>query len=65
MGSEQALGETAGLEQRETQKDRVSHAAPDGTGDIPGRADIADENGIDTHAHHNEKRLERQGEQRF
>ena len=65
MGSKQALGEAAGLEQRETQKHRISHAAPDGAGDIPGRADGLDENGIDTHAHHNEKCLERQSEQRF
>lgn len=43
----------------------ASHAAPDGAGDIPCRADGLDENGIDTHAHHNEKRLKRQREQRF
>jgi len=65
MGSEQALGEAAGFEQRETQKHRISHAAPDSAGDIPGRTDGLNENGIDRHAHHNEKRLKRQSEQRF
>lgn len=65
MGSEQALGEAAGFEQRETQKHSISHAAPDSAGDIPGRTDIANENGIDRHAHHNEKRLKRQRKQRF
>ena len=65
MGSEQALCEAAGLKECETQKHRISHAAPDGAGDIPGRADGLDENGIDTHAHHNEKGLKRQRKQRF
>ena len=65
MGSEQALGEAAGLEQRETQKHRVSHTAPDGAGDIPGFADGLNENGIDRHAYHNEKCLKRQREQGF
>ena len=65
MGSEQALCEAAGLKECKTQKHRISHAAPDGAGDIPSRADGLNENGIDRHAHHNEKRLKRQREQRF
>lgn len=65
MGSEQALGEAAGFEQRETQKHRISHAAPDSAGDIPGRADGLNENGIDRHAYHNKKGSKCQREQRF
>ena len=63
MRPEQGFRERTRFEQREAQKHRVSHAAPDGAGDIPGRADGTNENRIDTHAHHNEKGLKRQGEQ--
>lgn len=39
MRSEQTFAEAAGLEQRETQKDRVSHAGPDRPGEVPVRGD--------------------------
>lgn len=65
MGAEQRFGQAARFEQCETQKHRVSHAGPDGSGHIAADCDILDENGIDAHADHNQKRLKRQGEQGF
>lgn len=52
MRPEQTFAEAAGLEQRETQKDRVPHAGPDRPGQVAIRGDPLDQDRVDTHAHH-------------
>lgn len=52
MRSEQTLAEAAGLEQRETQQDCISHTGPDRPGKIPVRGDTLYQHRIDTHADH-------------
>ena len=63
MRPEQAFAEAAGLKQRKTQKDRVSHAGPDCPGEVPVRGDTLYQDRINPHTDHNQKCLERQGEQ--
>ena len=63
MRPKQTFAEAAGLEQCETQKDRVSHAGPDRSGEVPVRGDTLYQDRINPHADHNQKCLERQGEQ--
>ena len=63
MRPEQAFAEAAGLKQRKTQKDRVSHAGPDCPGEVPVRGDTLYQDRINPHADHNQKCLECQGKQ--
>ena len=65
MRTEQGFRQASGFEQCKAQQHRIAHAGPDGGGHIPANANVLHQHGIDTHAHHNEKRLEAQGEQRF
>ena len=52
MRPEQTFAEAAGLEQREAQKDRVSHAGPDRPGEVPIRGDTLYQHRINPHADH-------------
>lgn len=52
MRPEQTFAETAGLEQREAQKDRVSHAGPDRPGEVPISGDTLYQHRINPHADH-------------
>ena len=64
MRPEQGLGEAAGLEKREAQENRVAHTAPNGAGNIvAAQRNTLHQYGVDSHADHNEKRLEAQGQQ--
>ena len=52
MGAEQRFGQAARFEQCEAQQDRITHAGPDGSGNITACGDTLHKDRIDTHAHH-------------
>ena len=63
--SKQRFRQGSRFEQCKAQQHRIAHAGPDGGGHIPTNADILHQHRINAYAHHDEKRLEAQGEQRF
>ena len=65
MSGEPGLGDAPGLEQAEAQQHRVAHTAPYRPGNIGGEGDALHQHGVDARYHHDKKRLEAQGKQRF
>ena len=63
MGIEDRLRHTAGLEQREAQQHRISHASPDRRRHIRLRHDVLNQHRIDRYADNDEEALKAEGEQ--
>ena len=63
VGIKHSFCEAAGLKEREAQKNRIAHAAPDCHNDVGFRGDILHQHRVDCHADDNEKRLKAQGKQ--
>ena len=62
MGIEDGFGKTSGLEQGETEQNRVAQGGPYGLDDVNFRGNVLDQDGIDADTDHDEKSLEGQGQ---
>ena len=60
MRPEQSFRQAASAEKRKTQQHRITHAAPEGTGDIGTGWDALDQDGVDAYTDHDEECLETQ-----
>ena len=63
MGTHNGLRQASGLEEREAQKDRVSHDAPNASDDVIRKGDRLDQHRIDGDADHDQESLEAEGHQ--
>ena len=65
MGAEHGLCHTARFEQAEAQQHRIAHCQPNCAGHVARRGNALDQNRVNAHDHHNQKRLKAQRQQRF
>src|SRR5699024_2785266 len=63
MCVENAAGEGAGLEQRETEQDSVTNDAPDGGDGVGCKGNALDEHRVNAYADHDEETLQAQSQQ--
>ena len=60
---ENGFGHAAALEKRETEQNGISDTCPKRRANVALDADVLHKNGIDTNAHHDQKRLKTEGKQ--
>ena len=63
MGTHNGFRQASGLEEREAQKDRVSHDTPDASDDVIRKGDCLDQHRVDGDTDHDQESLEAKGHQ--